>query len=277
MKKNGVIIVAYHKKYFSYSDEFFLPIHVGAATSNSTLEYIKDNTGENISEKNKNFCELTGIFWEWKNIDANFYGLMHYRRYLMIEDTLKHKIKRGLYYIGRKFDKDIIINKINMPELYQIKTTDENYVKEKIMEFSKKLPKLMKKYDIILPKKEHFSKTVYEQYKNCHIIEHLDLLLEIIKEKYPKMHPYFDKMIKKGKFSYCTNMFVMKKDYFDEYSQFMFDILFELEKRIEIPSDPYQSRVFGFLSERLMAPFIYYLIIEKNISTKDLNILFLDK
>ena len=57
----------------------------------------------------------------------------------------------------------------------------------------------------------------------------------------------------------------------------MFYILFELEKRIEIPSDPYQSRVFGFLSERLMAPFIYYLISEKNISTKELNILFLDK
>ena len=48
------------------------------------------------------------------------------------------------------------------------------------------------------------------------------------------------------------NMFVMKREDFDRYMKWLFDILFELEKRIDISNyDSYQKRVFGFLSERL--------------------------
>ncbi len=277
MKREGIIGVAYHKKYFTYKDDIFTPIHVGAKSSNIILDYTRDDSGDNISLKNKYYCELTGIYWMWKNVDADFYGLMHYRRYLMLDDTFKHKIKRILYYIGRRLRLRFIINKLKMNELYQIKTDDETYVKRKIEEFSENIPNLMKKYDIIIPKKEYFEMKVYEQYKVVHISEHMDILLEIIKEKYIDIYPYFEKRIKNGIYSYCTNMFVMKKEYFEKYSAFIFDVLFELEKRITIPSETYQSRVFGFLSERLMSPFVTYLQEEKNVKIKELNILFLDK
>ena len=177
MKREGIIGVAYHKKYFTYKDDIFTPIHVGAKSSNIILDYTRDDSGDNISLKNKYYCELTGIYWMWKNVDADFYGLMHYRRYLMLDDTFKHKIKRILYYIGRRLRLRFIINKLKMNELYQIKTDDETYVKRKIEEFSENIPNLMKKYDIIIPKKEYFEMKVYEQYKVVHISEHIDILL----------------------------------------------------------------------------------------------------
>ncbi len=277
IKKEGIIGIAYHKKYFTYKDDIFTPIHVGSRTSSVILDYIRDDIGENISNKNKNYCELTGIYWMWKNVDANYYGLMHYRRYLTLEDNFKYKIKRGLYYIGRKFNLNFIIKKLGMVELYQIKKSDENYVKRRISEFSGEISELMKEYDVILPKKEVFGIKVYDQYKSIHIVEHMDILLNIIEKKYPKIYSYFEKGIKEKSYSYCTNMFVMKKEYFNEYASFIFDVLFELERNIEIPVDNYQSRVFGFLSERLMLPFISYLRNEKNIKIKELNILFLEK
>ena len=85
LKTKGFIGVAFHKKFFSYKDDIIVPIHVGSKKSKENLEYLKDSLGDNISEKNKNFCELTGIYWMWKNVDANFYGMMHYRRYISLE------------------------------------------------------------------------------------------------------------------------------------------------------------------------------------------------
>lgn len=80
------IIVATHKKYKMPSDKMYLPLHVGAEgkydeNGNSLdLGYVKDNTGENISNFNSYFCELTGLYWAWKNLEADYIGLVHYRR-----------------------------------------------------------------------------------------------------------------------------------------------------------------------------------------------------
>ena len=81
-KKNIKILVAAHKKYWMPSDEMYLPIQVGHAIADVNIGYQPDDTGENISAKNANYCELTGIYWAWKNLDADYIGLVHYRRYI---------------------------------------------------------------------------------------------------------------------------------------------------------------------------------------------------
>ena len=277
LKKKGFIGVAFHKKFFSYKDDVIVPIHVGSKGSRENLEYLKDSSGDNISEKNKNFCELTGIYWMWKNVDASFYGMMHNRRYLSLENNLGYKLKRILYIFSRLFYLKPIINLLDMRELFQIKISDEKLMEQKIKRMSKKITSEMQEYDVILPKKEIFNKSVYLQYKKAHIVEHLDKLLEIIKEDHEEIYPYYKKRIKKGNKIYPLNVFIMKKEYFFEYSQFIFDVLFKLEKKIKIPSDTYQMRVFGFLSERMMLPFIEYLKDKKNINVKEGVILYLDR
>lgn len=108
------IIVATHKKYQMPSDQMYIPIHVGAdgkkdAEGNDLdFGYIKDNTGDNISNLNPSFCELTGLYWAWKNLDADYIGLVHYRRHFSkkrkvgFENVLTYKELRP--YLGSNKD-----------------------------------------------------------------------------------------------------------------------------------------------------------------------------
>ena len=61
-------------------DKIYMPVQVGAE-GKENLGYQKDNEGENISLKNAYYCELTGLYWAWKNMDAEYIGLSHYRRH----------------------------------------------------------------------------------------------------------------------------------------------------------------------------------------------------
>ena len=92
MKPKVKIIVATHKKYEMPKDDIYIPLHVGAE-GKEDIGFIKDNTGDNISEKNPYFCELTGLYWAWKNLNADYIGLVHYRRHF----CLKKKISKQIY------------------------------------------------------------------------------------------------------------------------------------------------------------------------------------
>lgn len=96
MGNNLKIIVCCHKADSNIrKGEVYMPLHVGKALSHEDLGFQGDNTGDNISYKNKNYCELTGLYWAWKNLDCEYVGLAHYRRYFDIkdEDILKYMEK----------------------------------------------------------------------------------------------------------------------------------------------------------------------------------------
>ena len=81
MSKSKIIVCA-HKKDFVMDNELYMPLQVGKATSKVDLGFQGDDTGDNISAKNPNYCELTGLYWAWKNLkDVDYIGLAHYRRY----------------------------------------------------------------------------------------------------------------------------------------------------------------------------------------------------
>ena len=77
------IIVATHKKYRMPVDEMYLPVHVGAVGNETISGCQRDDEGENISALNPYFCELTGLYWAWKNLEADYIGLVHYRRHFL--------------------------------------------------------------------------------------------------------------------------------------------------------------------------------------------------
>ena len=87
--KNIKILISCHKQSMVPDSKIMLPIEVGADLRKKHIEEIlQDNQGENISSKNKMYCELTAQYWAWKNLDADYYGFFHYRRYLNFSDKI---------------------------------------------------------------------------------------------------------------------------------------------------------------------------------------------
>ncbi|MCS4465828.1 DUF4422 domain-containing protein [Clostridium botulinum] len=85
---NIKILVATHKKYSMPKESMYLPIHVGCE-GKKDLGYIGDNTGDNISLRNSNYCELTGLYWAWKNLKCDYIGLCIIEDILLIVIYLK--------------------------------------------------------------------------------------------------------------------------------------------------------------------------------------------
>lgn len=208
------IIVATHKKYWMPSDSMYLPVHVGAKGKES-IGYQRDDEGDNISEKNANYCELTGLYWAWKNLDAEYIGLAHYRRHFSNRSKSGDKTRR-------------VITKGELEEK-------------------------LKKTDVLLPTpRNYWIESNYSQYVHAHHAIDLDTTKQILEEKYPEYVKAWDECMKKTS-GHRFNMFIMKKDKFNAYCKWMFDVLFELENRLDISSyNKNDSRVFGFVSERLL-------------------------
>ena len=210
------ILIATHKKYQMPKYESYLPIHVGKELKKDfEFGYVGDNTGENISSKNPYFCELTALYWAWKNLNVDFVGLVHYRRYFKGNNRSSKKIDCILL--------DIEINK------------------------------LIKHNDIILPsKRNYYIENLYSHYEHTLHIETLDEAGKIIKEKYPDYYKEFS-LLKKRTSAHMFNMFIMKKELMNEYCEWLFDILFELEKRIDVKQyDAFHARFYGRVSELLL-------------------------
>lgn len=75
------LLVATHKPYWMPSDPIYVPIQVGATFNERVPGYQSDSEGDNIGALNPRYCELTALYWGWKNLNTDFLGLCHYRRY----------------------------------------------------------------------------------------------------------------------------------------------------------------------------------------------------
>jgi hypothetical protein len=109
------------------------------------------------------------------------------------------------------------------------------------------------KAPIILPKKRnYYIETNYSHYVHAHHKEPLDETRKVIQKNYPKYLNVFDSVMKQ-KSAHMFNMFIMKNKEFKQYASWLFDILFEVEKNIDISDYSVQeARVFGYISELLL-------------------------
>lgn len=213
----GKMFVVTHK-----NCSFKLPLnysyfYVGKISNSAYLkDYVfRDNFSKiNISDKNANYCELTALFSivNDKNLDFVNVGLSHYRRFFYNPFLSLFK-----------------------PNLISVR----------------KLDKILKKFDIVIPYCDTLKKSVFDYYSEKHYQEDLLEIKKILEEKFTDYILPFDDFMSGNKTSHF-NMFYASKELITKYANWVFDILFELEKRINLNErDDYQKRVFGFLSERL--------------------------
>lgn len=230
---NIKIFICAHKEVPLPQHPYFLPIQAGAALHDAIKGYQPDNEGDNISEKNPHFCELTCHYWAWKNLkNVDIVGLNHYRRYF--DSTRK--------WPQFSADKHFI-------------ATDDFLKQDYIFP---NLEEILSKYDIILPVARHWRVSNTQQYGQYHIAKDWEMLRQIIKERHPEYMQAFEKTMDHSNKSVGYNMFITHWKHFDAYSEWLFDILFEVERRVPPIDDPIQSRIYGYMSERLINVFCEY-------------------
>nr|WP_302695169.1 DUF4422 domain-containing protein [uncultured Blautia sp.] len=255
--KNVKLLICYHKPATLFKDEIFTPIHVGranarkkAAPGDKNYQWMLDNmigddTGENISDRNGCYNEMTSLYWAWKNYDKlgnpDYIGLMHYRRHFVFREDEK------IVYNIENFDEESYLREIN-------------YSPEKVYN-------MLEGCDFIT----HIGKVinVYNHYIENHRQEDLDLAVDIMLEKYPE-YKEITKEYFAGDYSNFCNMFIMNKKLFFQYCEWIFDILEEFEKRVDVSEKRF------FISERLTGIFIAKLMADKSLKYKVLPISFIE-
>lgn len=221
------ILVCCHKPDQFKNNEVYMPIHVGKANSKYELGIQGDDTGDNISKENPHFCELTGLYWAWKNmLPVDYIGLCHYRRYF------------NFHTHGTMFSDSTIIHS------------------EKFDDLDLSLPNidgLFSQYDAVIAKPRIYPYSLSVDYCVGQVSDDLLTLYEVVEAKYPDYSVDMKNVfLKNNKLSHY-NMFILRWEDFNNYCEWLFDILFEVRKKINIENySVYQGRIWGFMSERLL-------------------------
>ncbi len=241
--KDIKIIVATHKKYEMPKDDIYLPVHVGAEGKTNEngipldFGYVKDNSGDNISKLNYCFGSQTGLYWAWKNLDAEYLGLVHYRR----------------YFTEKKVDKDNRLDSILS---------------------RKQLEPLLDKYKVIVPqKRKYYISTIYDQYVNTMNggKEELELTKTIIEEFTPEYSNAFDKYMRRRS-GFIFNMMIMPRYLMNDYCDWLFTILLELYSRVDQTGmSDFDKRFCGRISERLFNVWLIHKMEMGVVSSEDIK------
>lgn len=243
------VLVACHKADPAIrQDDVYMPIHVGKALHPEVnLGFQGDNTGDNISEKNGSYCELTAMYWAWKNLpkDVDIVGLCHYRRY---------------------FD-------------FNGKTDITNYASDSLSQFNTgrdvwNIDKILSKKQMIVAPPVVYPMSVFAQYACSHNSEDMRELGRTIERLYPDYVPSFrNVMYNNNKYSQY-NMFITRHSVFKSYCAWVFSILEDLEEHIHIENyNDVQKRVYGYMAERLLNVYLYH----NNIDIAEIPIAFIGR
>ena len=221
MVKRIKIFVASHKPIEKYGDDCYQLIHVGASQHPDVrIEAAElDNNGEeNISEKNDKYCELTGLYHIWKNVhDVDITGLVHYRRFFVRKNKITKNPNR------------IILSK-------------------------NEIQSIMSKYDVILGVPTDKKYAVGGFFTNPLDVPEFAIyrnILPSIKLLYPEYVENYYKEFFEPTMSFC-NMMICKKELFDQYCEFLFNVLFDAEKRWLDAGIGVAPREMGYISEYLL-------------------------
>ena len=218
----GCVLVATHQSCAIPSQQPYRSILVGATHNRAIVgeqrfDYY-DDEGEQISQRNPVWCELTALYWAWKNHRAPYIGLCHYRRYFVAASP-----KTGLNFRG-----------IHLLDGQQIES-------------------LLARHRIILPRLSiRYTRSIYSHYAAEHHARDLEQMRSLIAIHTPEDLPEFERVMG-GHVIYWYNMFVCDWETFDAYMNWLMPLLFALERRIDSRDyTPFQRRVIGFIAERLL-------------------------
>lgn len=228
-KINSCVYIAFHKECTLPTVDGYQPLLVGAKGKviYTPRSYDADDTGINISDKNDAYCELTGLYWIWKNCSYDYVGLVHYRRFFA--------------------------------QIYGVRINTRNFTfggpsKGYRIYSGNELNKLLYEHDVIVKTSERYDIGNGEIFRvHQHVgVSNWNRLKELIRTKYPEYYEAFCEY-EREKYLYNCNMFYTKKTLLDKYCSFLFPILDEMDKiQIAESGERYHDREEGYFAEFLV-------------------------
>lgn len=235
------VFSVFHKEFYVPKDDFIVPIVVGNNASFFPANGLRDNTGDNISQLNPYYCELTAMYWIWKNYDQhadNIIGLVHYRRYFYKHSWVISKIAR----LCRKFEIGDYLKLFTLSKYSTIQLLNHKRIIVPILEG-------VTHHGIRMTNKE--------EYALSHFASDWELIKEIISTSFPAYLRTFERF-ENSNVRFNCNMFITRRKDFDAYCAWLFPLLDEFYKRTTISEDPYQARVVGFIAERIINVYVMH-------------------
>lgn len=237
------ILISCHKPTDYIKNDVLEPIQLNCANKKEHYpDMLHDDEGDNISELNPMYCELTAQYWAWKNLDEDYYGFCHYRRYFNFTDKEYPEDDYG--NIREVYPGDFAIKKYGLDE--------------------KTIKNLVKKYDVIITEEKDVSEmpdhatSIIDQYKKAALLHEKDIrtMVEVIHDLTPEYDASTEEFLNGTKTSFC-NMYILKKEIFFRYAEWMFAILEEFCNRTDMTFYSEEAlRTPGHLSERLFGIFL---------------------
>lgn len=233
MPKPGLqLLTCYYKDVLiDTANPVFLNIQCGRQATGIQLDMLGDDTGQNISGRNRYWSEITGLYWAWKNMEkCDYVGLCSYRRFFNFKQDPSRPIQIVSYAEGQR-----AIDMIDMPEMAV----------------------LFSKYDVVLPKPYVYAYSIRRVLSMNYRDEDFLLLERLVEIKYPEYFDAYKKVFYDANTMIGHNMFILSWENFNKYCEWVFDILLEIETKIDPRDYPVnQVRVFGYMHELLLAVYI---------------------
>lgn len=253
--KNKIkIFVGYYKPSHIFKSKIYQPI-LTSSIEWDNKDIIRDNTGINISERNKHYGELSGHYWVWKNFlpetDCEYIGFAHYRRFLDFGITEMPKVPFKPMF------------------LKEFKPIFKKYTEKNISD-------CINGYDVILSYKAHFKSILYSQYLKWHPQRDMDLALNMIRDFHPEYIETAKKVLASEEMYMCLN-FIMKKELVNEYFAWIFDILTRVEEKSNWSeyTEYLSIRVPAFIAERLFNVWLIFNMEKKNLKVLETTSIYL--
>lgn len=245
----------------------YIPVRCGAVYDDrENVTMLGDDTGDNISEKRFTYNELTVQYWAWKNVQADYYGLCHYRRYFSFA-TEQLNADIGGSYTGCV--KEDFFN-WNTEEKYGL--NNDKLMSECI---SKSNITIFEPFDV---RKAGFQTIKQSMSMDARSFDYHDMeqCIEIIKELYPEIYPYAKSYLE-GYLVIFYNCFIMSRELFNELCDFEFSVLFKLEDKIDISKySLHKQRIFGLIGEHLVGIWLAYKRFEFDLSVDERKVVYFD-
>ncbi|MCH9276634.1 DUF4422 domain-containing protein [Bifidobacterium amazonense] len=233
------IFVTTHKNVDKPKSAILQPVQVGLKPGSYRFPWaFHDDDGENISDRNPRYCELTTQYWAWKNVDADYYGFCHYRRYFDFSDTEHEENPYG----------EIMDDYIDAKAVREYGLDDET------------IARAVDGWDVITTRWQNLEELIDKRGTPQALWEAAPALVDddlarcihILCDMHPEYREDADTFLNGNRACFC-NMFIMRKAIFQDYCAWLFPILDRFERETDMTDYSREAaRTPGHLSERLL-------------------------